>query len=397
VGGNGGDPDYRTDKVPLPDVGVPLSKLGHLFGSNGNGDPGRGAMIEAAFKVTPGEKLYIVVGENGNYLPGAFPGGGYGHAGGGGATLVATERPAPKEEPETTLSGDSTTWVRWCEVPKDALLLVAGAGGAAAVAQSGGGGGGGGDAGGLNVFGIPEVAGEGHSGGGPRSGGGGGGGTDSSGGGAGSHPGCGSEPRTDGAYLVGGHSRGSTGGGGAGYYGGGAGGGGDCFLNTGNGGGGGGSSYVNLSRAVFFTPVGHIPPAPQPRASLQIFAVNAPPAPKVRDVAPAMAGFLGSYQCSYTRGNAPGKARLEIGQTGGPINIYMPAVPDLSFQVWWNDSQQLFHFISAVPRQTILGSTSLIGKDGADFGPKVSLHIGQFRGLTLIVRDLGFEAHCTAR
>lgn len=309
---------------------------------------------------------------------------------------MTTAKPVTKEDPETTLSDEKTTWVRWCEVPKKDLLVAAGAGGAAGGPQSGGGGGGGGDAGGLDWMGNPTPGGQGHEGGGPKSGGGGDGGSDSRGGDAGSHPGCGSEPRTGGGYLEGGHSRGGTGGGGAGYFGGGAGGGGDCFMNTGRGGGGGGSSYADLARAAFAPPVGHLPPTLQPQGSVQIFAVIIPPAPLVRDVAPAMGRFLHDYSCKYTLGNTAGQARMHISETGGPVNIYTTIGGlEMSFQVEWNDAAKVFEFSIVAPKKAVLGSASVIRYDGADFGTNVALRINQFQTLTLTVKDMGLRAQCS--
>jgi len=201
------------------------------------GTGGKGASVSGIFQVTPGQKLYVVAGEQaaqgqtssrGVYSSG-FPGGGWGYQNGGGYSMVATQSP-------TRPNGDGN----YCYVQQSALLVVAGGGGGAGSSGTGGSGGNGGDAG-L----IGEYAKAGQSGGGAWSGGGGGGGTLTAGGSVGSHPGCGSELRSNGSYLRGSDNRGGGGAGGGGLYGGGGGGGGDCFMATGDGGGGGGSSYIH--------------------------------------------------------------------------------------------------------------------------------------------------------
>ena len=201
------------------------------------GTGGKGASVSGIFQVTPGQKLYVVAGEQaaqgqtssrGVYSSG-FPGGGWGYQNGGGYSMVATQSPSRP-------NGDGN----YCYVPQNALLILAGGGGGAGSSGTGGSGGNGGDAG-L----IGEYAKAGQSGGGAWSGGGGGGGALTAGGSVGSHPGCGSELRSNGSYLRGSDNRGGGGAGGGGLYGGGGGGGGDCFMATGDGGGGGGSSYIH--------------------------------------------------------------------------------------------------------------------------------------------------------
>ena len=209
------------------------------FANVNPGHGGRGAIVQAIFQVTPGQRLYVTTGVNGddNYKNsgrwgegGSFPGGGSGQTPGGGYSMVSVQPPV-RQNPNDP---------NYCWIQPENILVVAGGGGGAGMAGGAGGGGTGGDAG------LPgQWAVAGGSGGGALSGGGGGGGGQSTGGGVGSHPGCGSEGRWGGSYLRGSDNTGDGGAGGGGYYGGGGGGGGDCMLETGPGGGGGGSSYVS--------------------------------------------------------------------------------------------------------------------------------------------------------
>lgn len=297
-------------------LGVNKSPIGPAaLGSNYSGGPGRGAVVDGAIHVTPGERLYITVGQRAGNEYGGFPGGAYGDFGGGGATIVSTAAQTLMADPETSQS--DRLQVRWCDVPRNALILVAGAGGGSGASVFGGGGGGGGNAGILDPLnGVPQEAESGRSGSGPKSGGGGGPGTASQGGGAGSHPGCGSEPRRDGGYLFGGFSRGDSAGGGAGYFGGGAGGGGDCFMNTGNGGGGGGSSYFNLSRSVAVpaSQLGDSDYAHGGFGSVQIFGAPAASIAPVTNVIRLLAPMLGRWSCN-------GNQIHVAGSSGGRVQI----------------------------------------------------------------------------
>ena len=166
----------------------------------------------------------------------------------------------------------------------------------------------------------------GRNGDGGNAGRGGGGGTATEPGSAGSHPGCGSEPRTDGAYMFGGLTiaglNGSPiagGGGGAGLMGGGAGGGGDCFLHSGFGGGGGGSSYVSPTRWIMANSRLTTNDLDDATGSLQIFGASALAATGSDSNAQvAVRPMYGWWACAANKPPEGSKANLRIYSSGKP-------------------------------------------------------------------------------
>jgi hypothetical protein len=209
--------EVATESTFVVPAGVHELSFVAIGGSGGDaqdGEGGAGAEVSGRLAVTPGQTLYIEVGENGEDLADGggqvFGGGAAGGGGGGGASDIRTAPYALGLSP-------------------DPRLLVAGGGGGAG-ASGNETGGNGGDAetvgGGATYF-------------------GGGAGTQVAGGAGAS--GCGSSSAGNGGLGSGGEGgdagevTGPGGGGGGGYYGGG-GGGGSCEL--GSSGGGGGSSLV---------------------------------------------------------------------------------------------------------------------------------------------------------
>ena len=205
---------------------------------------GQGGNVTTTIPVSPGERLWLLVGANGANSSAAT---GYAGGGGGGATDVRTC--APGGTPTSCPGGVSSLQTR---------LVVAGGGGGAGGSAAGGNGGSAGNAGqdGISSIGSGGAAGT------TNGGGNGGSGTDNPGA-AGTFPGGGAGGQQTGASGGGtggtssggggGNGGGTTmslsggGGGGAGYYGGGGGAGSDPLDAGGGGGGGGGASYVTPS------------------------------------------------------------------------------------------------------------------------------------------------------
>jgi hypothetical protein len=209
--------EVATESIFVVPAGVHELSFVAIGGSGGDaqdGVGGAGAEVSGRLAVTPGQTLYIEVGENGEDLADGggqvFGGGAAGGGGGGGASDIRTAPYADGLSP-------------------DPRLMVAGGGGGAGASGSEQGGNGG-DA---------ETA------GGEATYFGGGAGTQTEGG-AGA-AGCFGNLAGDGGLGTGGEggdageTTGPGGGGGGGYYGGG-GGGGSCEL--GSSGGGGGSSLI---------------------------------------------------------------------------------------------------------------------------------------------------------
>lgn len=199
----------------------------------------QGGYIKATISTTPGETLYLYVGEEGGDGdsttggPGGFPAGGDGgdadEGGGGGG-------------------GGGRSDVRQGGNATSDIVIAAGGGGGAGSAADGG-------YGGFGGYQQGEDGGKGR-GASSHNGYGGGGGTQSSGGAGGSGPDDGQgNPGNDGSQWAGGaggtdntSGRGG-GGGGDGYYGGGGGGSGTDIDDGDGGGGGGGSSTATVSVA----------------------------------------------------------------------------------------------------------------------------------------------------
>jgi hypothetical protein len=236
--------------VPANVFSVSATAIGGKGGNGSGASGGFGAVVSGTIAVTPGEVLYIEVGDNGRSGSSAasavFNGGGLGTNGsasngtsgsGGGATDIRT---CPRAF-NCPLGGAG-----------DPRLLVAGGGGgggAETLTFAGGAGGGGGTSAGSGANGADSPNGTG--------GRGGGGGTLTAGG-SGGAAGSGNNPAglsgTDGAAGQGGAGRdsGNTnspgGGGGGGYFGGGGGGAGSRDSGgqvAGGGGGGAGSSFLS--------------------------------------------------------------------------------------------------------------------------------------------------------
>lgn len=170
----------------------------HAVGSSGSQNGGQGAIVDTDLPVTPGETLYVEVGDSSG-----FNGGGHGNSGtGGGASDVRTE----------SISGDPSASLA-------SRLVVAGGGGASGAGPTHSAGGSGGPVPSAGAGPLPGQPGTALTGGAPA--GGGGAGTLGQGG-AGDQDG---------------------GGGGGGYYGGG-GASGDYWSGT-DSGGGAGSNYVS--------------------------------------------------------------------------------------------------------------------------------------------------------
>jgi hypothetical protein len=260
--------------VPANVTSVRVTAIGGNGGNAfGGAQGGQGRSVGAVVPVTPGEILYMEVGQNGSSASVSGAGGG-----GGGSTDVRT---CSITNP-SCLSGGTTLGSR--------LLIAGGGGGAGGLAPGGGAGtasnGGASDTNGNNanpggnggLTGTTTTGGSGGTntvnyGGGGYLGNGGNGGDQgpSSGGGTGGLGGGG-----DGGDYTGGQPGG--GGAGGGYYGGGGGAGASAAVNGGGGGGGGGASYViptassptmswssaNPSITVSYTPTPTPPPAPNP-------------------------------------------------------------------------------------------------------------------------------------
>jgi hypothetical protein len=200
--------------VHAVDVSLTGARGGHTYIDSG----GRGALVRSTLPVTPGTRLYAVVGGAGTdfrggngstFNSGGANGGGYGFAGGGGASDIRTEPPASP----TTLASR--------------IVVAAGGGGAGEYSSGGDAGAPGGSVRGVAYGGKP--------------------GTQSAGG-AGGTAGPGGENGTAGSLGLGGNGMAPNfrgGGGGGGLYGGGGGAGeGPCSSCGFQGGGGGGSSLV---------------------------------------------------------------------------------------------------------------------------------------------------------
>jgi hypothetical protein len=236
---------------------------------------GQGRSVGANLAVTPGEVLYMEVGQNGS--PGFYQAGG----GGGGATDVRT---CSVVAPSCT-NGVTSAATR--------LLVAGGGGGAGGVAAGGSGGGSGGNGGASDTNGTAANPGGGGGVSGTTTGGGAGGtgtvnagfpgqfaiggnGGDvgpAGGGGSGGIGGGG-----DGGDILPSGSLSAGGGAGGGYFGGGGGAGSSAAVSGGGGGGAGGASYVtpgasaqsltwsaaNPSITVSYTPTPTPPPPPNP-------------------------------------------------------------------------------------------------------------------------------------
>ncbi len=207
--------------VPVNVRSLDVSLTGARGGSRTGWAPGgRGATISGTLAVAPGQVLYALVGGRGTDVgpaamswdlqPGGFNGGGWGSAGGGGATDLRTESGSLASRLAVAGGGGGTGW------NMDGARPAGGDAGAAGADPSGG------DAGGKP-------------------------GTQTAGGPAGTLSPGGADG-TGGALGQGGHVKGANfpgGGGGGGYYGGGSGAGMQpCAQCNRNGGGGGGSSLV---------------------------------------------------------------------------------------------------------------------------------------------------------
>jgi hypothetical protein len=310
-----------VDYLEFLAVGTPGS-------STQNSSGGEGAFVDGMLHTRPGEKFYITVAHSTSYLTGAvfggFPGGGYGNAPGGGATMISTEPQRLETEPER---GDNDLIIEQTCLPPPASVVLAAAGGGGGFRGVGiqvWDGGNGGNAGLLDGFtGISLDAESGHGGQGDKSGEGGQGGTATRPGAAGSHPGCGSEYRNDGGYMLGGLSKGNSAGGGAGFNGGGAGGGGDCFLNTGNGGGGGGTSYFDPSRSIyvasrFTTDQERLAINRIESGSVQIFGASASVATISTNAQVALAPMTGWWACGAPEPPIGSKGNLRIFNSHAP-------------------------------------------------------------------------------
>jgi hypothetical protein len=253
--------EVATESTFVVPAGVHELKFVAIGGSGGDaqdGVGGAGAKVSGRLAVTPGETLYIEVGENGEDLADGggqvFGGGAAGGGGGGGASDIRTEGYAAGLVPDTR-------------------LMVAGGGGGAGASGSEAGGDGG-DA---------ETA-----GGGAFTYSGGGAGTQTEGGtGA---EGCLGTSAGNGGLGSGGEggdageSTGPGGGGGGGYYGGG-GGAGSCEIAS--SGGGGGSSLV------------------PPLASATLASASASPLVEITWYPPPTISFVAPANgATYTQGQA---------------------------------------------------------------------------------------------
>jgi sugar lactone lactonase YvrE len=221
-----------TFTVPPNVTGIQFELVGeHGYAAGSGGSGGFAQMVSGDLAVTPGEKLYINLGDNGSR---GHNGGGYGlasgGAGGGDMSFISTNAA------DIVADGDYCSW----ESSYQSYLAIAGGGG-------GGGGDGapgngatheGGTGGDAEANGHPGNA---RSPGDP----------DGPGGEAGQPGGTATGYPHDGSYPLGGHGgdagtfQGAGGGGGGGGAGGGGGGGeGEEAFNAG-GGGGGGASYLS--------------------------------------------------------------------------------------------------------------------------------------------------------
>ena len=212
-----------------------------LFGAGGGASAypgGGGGMVKGCLAVTPGQNLYVSIGEGGIAPTGIIGGGGgegspmYGSSG-GGLTVISSVTPGGGPQGFTTQGAHPSP------VGTNAYFIAAGGGGAADGSPQGHGGGDIGGAGASSNTGPAESpsgqtsADSIHAGGGSQS----------AGGQAGTSPDY--DNGEPGSFMTGGEGGGvpgggGGGGGGAGYYGGGGG----SRTGAGYGRGGGGSSYI---------------------------------------------------------------------------------------------------------------------------------------------------------
>ncbi len=209
----------QTWTVPNGVTSITVDAHGAGGGDSGGKSGGNGARVQTTLTVTPGNVLYIYVGETGWDAAHATPTTSYNGGGKGGASNIGTYSGG---------SGGGQTDIRTSASTSDIIMVAAGGGGASAAGNGGSGGQTGSDGVGTHK---------------------GSGGSQSAGGTAGSGN-TGRDSSAGSAFTGGTGGRTANyrnqyggGGGGAGYYGGGGGGAGTSGSYS--GGGGGGSSYVD--------------------------------------------------------------------------------------------------------------------------------------------------------
>ena len=209
----------ETWTVPNGVTSITVDAYGAGGGDSGSKSGGNGARVQTTLTVTPGNVLYISVGETGWDAAHATPTTSFGGGGKGGASNIGTYSGG---------SGGGRTEISTTVAPTGSIMVAAGGGGASAAGNGGSGGQTGSDGVGTHK---------------------GLGGSQSAGGAAGAGN-TGRDSSAGSAYTGGTGGRTANyrnqyggGGGGGGYYGGGGGGAGTSGSYS--GGGGGGSSYVD--------------------------------------------------------------------------------------------------------------------------------------------------------
>jgi methionine-rich copper-binding protein CopC len=212
----------QTFTVPNGVTSITVDGYGAGGGDSSGNSGGNGARVQTTLTVTPGDILYIYVGETGwDAAHGSTPSTSFNGGGKGGQSNIGTQSGG---------SGGGQTDIRTSTSTSDIIMVAAGGGGASAAGNGGSGGQTGSDG-----VGSSKGLGASQSSGGTK-------GTGNTG-----------RDSSDGSAFTGGtggrtanyRNQYGGGGGGAGYYGGGGGGAGTS--GTASGSGGGGSSYVSSS------------------------------------------------------------------------------------------------------------------------------------------------------